>query len=50
MAMFAPAALAHHSAAPHYDLEKSLALDATIARFELVNPHSYVYLRCDACR
>ena len=43
LAIFAPIVLAHHSAAPHYDMEKSVTLDATITKFELVNPHSYVY-------
>lgn len=48
LAIFAPVILAHHSAAPHYDLEKSITLDATITKFELVNPHSYVYFTTPA--
>ena len=43
MVVFAPAALAHHAAAPHFDSTKTVTLDATITKFELVNPHSYVY-------
>jgi hypothetical protein len=38
----APAA-AHHSAAPHFDLEKALVLNGVITKFEFVNPHAYVY-------
>ena len=34
---------AHHSAAPHFDLEKTISLDATVTKFEFVNPHGYVY-------
>ena len=34
---------AHHSAAPHFDLEKTIMLDGTITKFEFVNPHGYVY-------
>ncbi|MSO29672.1 MAG: hypothetical protein EXQ48_01845 [Acidobacteria bacterium] len=48
LAIFAPVILAHHSAAPHYDLEKSITLDATITKFELVNPHSYAYFTTPA--
>jgi hypothetical protein len=39
----AATAFAHHSAAPHYDLEKEVVLDGTITKFEFVNPHGYVY-------
>ncbi len=34
---------AHHSAAPHYDLEKQIELKGTVTQFRFVNPHSYVY-------
>lgn len=40
---FAAPAGAHHSAAPHFDLEKTLVLSGVVTRFELVNPHAYVY-------
>ena len=43
MMPLAPAGLAHHAAAPHFDSTKTVTLDATITKFELVNPHSYVY-------
>ena len=43
MMLLAPAAVAHHAAAPHFDSTKTVTLDATITKFELVNPHSYVY-------
>ena len=36
-------AMAHHSAAPHYDLQKELSLSATVTKFEFVNPHGYVF-------
>ena len=34
---------AHHSAAPHFDLEKEVVLTGVVTRFEFVNPHAYVY-------
>lgn len=34
---------AHHSAAPHFDLEKTITLTATLTQFKFVNPHAYVY-------
>ncbi len=34
---------AHHSAAPHFDLEKTVVLNGVVTRFEFVNPHAYVY-------
>ncbi len=43
LAVAAGSALAHHSAAPHFDLEKTVELQATITKFEFVNPHGYVY-------
>jgi hypothetical protein len=36
-------ASAHHAAEPHFDLSKEVVLQATITRFEFVNPHGYVY-------
>jgi hypothetical protein len=38
-------ALAHHGVAPHYDDSKQVALDGTVAEFQFINPHSFVYLR-----
>ena len=40
---FAASAAAHHSAAPHFDLEKTVVLDGVVTKFEFVNPHAYVY-------
>ena len=39
----APQAMAHHSAAPHFDLEKTIELHGAVTKFEFVNPHGYVY-------
>ncbi len=36
-------AAAHHSSAPHYDLSQSIAVTGVVSKFELVNPHAYVY-------
>jgi hypothetical protein len=38
-------ALAHHGVAPHYDDDKQVMLDGTVAEFQFINPHSFVYLR-----
>ena len=37
------AAAAHHSAAPHFDLVKTVEVSGTLTAFRFVNPHSYVY-------
>jgi hypothetical protein len=42
-AAVAPGLFAHHSAAPHFDLEKTITLEATITQFQFVNPHAYVF-------
>ncbi|MGC3979994.1 MAG: DUF6152 family protein [Steroidobacteraceae bacterium] len=36
-------AVAHHSAAPHYDMEKQISIAGVVSKFEFVNPHAYVY-------
>ncbi len=36
---------AHHGVAPHYDDGKQVTLDGTVAEFQFINPHSFVYLR-----
>lgn len=36
--------LAHHGVAPHYDVTKPVTLEGTIARFDFINPHSFVYI------
>jgi Family of unknown function (DUF6152) len=35
---------AHHGVAPHYDVTKPVRLEGTIAQFDFVNPHSFVYV------
>src|SRR5436190_11724491 len=40
---FASPTAAHHSAAPHFDLEKTVVLNGVVTKFEFVNPHAYVY-------
>ena len=39
-----PLALAHHSQAPFYDLEKFVEIHGVVTRFEFINPHPHVYL------
>lgn len=36
-------AQAHHSASPHYDTDKTISIAGVVNKFELVNPHAYVY-------
>lgn len=35
-------AAAHHSAAPHFDLSRSITVAGTVTAFRFVNPHSYI--------
>ena len=35
---------AHHGVAPHYDVTKPVRLEGKVARFEFINPHSFVYV------
>ncbi|HET7132127.1 MAG TPA: DUF6152 family protein [Gammaproteobacteria bacterium] len=35
---------AHHGVAPHYDTTKPVKLEGVVARFEFINPHSFVYV------
>jgi hypothetical protein len=37
--------LAHHGVAPHYDDSRQVTIDGTVSEFQLINPHSFVYLR-----
>ena len=43
-ALAVPSAFAHHSFAAEYDGTKPVTLKGKVARFEWVNPHSWVYL------
>ena len=35
----------HHGVAPHYDDGTQVTIDGTVAEFQFINPHSFVYLR-----
>ena len=35
---------AHHGVAPHYDASKSVHLEGVVAKFDFINPHSFVYI------
>ena len=37
-------AMAHHGFAAHYDPEAYITLEGVVAKFEFVNPHSFVYV------
>jgi hypothetical protein len=39
------ASFAHHGVAPHYDDSKRVEIDGVIAKFEFINPHSFVHVR-----
>jgi hypothetical protein len=41
---FAAPGRAHHGVAPHYDTSKPVTLEGVVARFEFINPHSFVYI------
>lgn len=43
MAAMTHTASAHHSAAPHFDLDTAIEVEGVISRLALVNPHAYVY-------
>jgi hypothetical protein len=40
----APAALAHHSFAPHFDASKPVSISGTVTEYEARNPHSYLHI------
>jgi hypothetical protein len=42
--VFASPAFAHHGVAPHYDATKPVTLEGIVARFDFINPHSFVYV------
>jgi Family of unknown function (DUF6152) len=35
---------AHHGVAPHYDASKSVHLEGAVAKFDFINPHSFLYI------
>lgn len=35
---------AHHGVAPHYDASKPVHFEGVIAKFDFINPHSFVYV------
>ena len=37
-------ARAHHGVAPHYDGERPVRIEGTVAKFEFINPHSFVHV------
>src|SRR5215216_3659613 len=40
----APAVLAHHSFAPHFDASKPANISGTVTKYEARNPHSYLHI------
>jgi hypothetical protein len=38
------AAHAHHSSAPHYDANRPIRIEGTVAEFEFVNPHTFLHV------
>jgi hypothetical protein len=39
-----PAASAHHSFAPHFDIDKPVDISGTVLEYEARNPHSYLHI------
>jgi hypothetical protein len=44
-AVWALPAWAHHGVAPHYDDAKQVTIEGSVAEFQFINPHAFVYLR-----
>ena len=42
--LMAVAAYGHHSFAAEYDADKPLKIKGTIVRFDLINPHAWLYV------
>lgn len=36
-------AQAHHSSAPHFDMDKEIAVSGVVTELKFVNPHAYIY-------
>ena len=43
-ALIAPVASAHHSFAPHFDIDKPISISGVVKEFEARNPHSYLHV------
>lgn len=43
-ALLAPVASAHHSFAPHFDIDKPISISGVVKEFEARNPHSYLHV------
>ncbi|MEO8309402.1 MAG: DUF6152 family protein, partial [Pseudomonadota bacterium] len=43
-AMSATVAVAHHSFAPHFDINKPVSISGRVTQFEARNPHSYLHI------
>jgi hypothetical protein len=35
---------AHHGVTPHYDIDKTVTIEGTVAGFDFINPHSFLYI------
>ena len=42
--LMTPAAYAHHSFAPHFDIDKPVDIAGRVVEYEARNPHSYVHI------
>jgi hypothetical protein len=42
--IFAPASIAHHGLSAHYDLSKPVLVEGIVRKFDIKNPHSYLYV------
>ena len=43
-ALLGSAAVAHHGVIPHYDPERPVVIDGVVAKFDFINPHSFLYI------
>jgi hypothetical protein len=43
--LLAAPAVAHHGVSAHYDDNRQVTIEGTVAEFQFINPHSFVYLR-----
>lgn len=44
----APAAIAHHGVAPHYDVNRPVDIEGVVTKFDFINPHAFVYVAVTA--